>query len=156
LLSVLAGWLKPVEGLVEQPPALKVGWVFQNPFGVANRTVLDHLVLPLLAKGRQRHECLAEAHLMLEAFGLAELSDQPFSSLSGGEAQRLMLARGLAAAPDLFLVDEPTAQLDLRTADSVNKILRKLSGQGAIVIVATHDPRTRDACDQQIDLGDYQ
>ena len=92
----------------------------------------------------------------MDAFGLEEAADKPFKDLSGGEAQRLMLARGIASGAGLMLVDEPTAQLDLSTAITVNERLNNLSMSGAIVVVATHDPRTRDACTDLIDLRDYQ
>ena len=82
-------------------------------------------------------------------------ADRRFSDLSGGEAQRLMLARAVCSKPDMLLVDEPTAQLDTRTAHSVSHVLNNLSGQGMIVLVATHDPDTRDACDRVLDLADY-
>ena len=59
------------------------------------------------------------------------------------------------AGTDMLLVDEPTAQLDTRTAHSVSHVLNNLSGQGMIVLVATHDPDTRDACDRVLDLADY-
>jgi ABC-type lipoprotein export system ATPase subunit len=64
-----------------------------------------------------------------------------------------MLARGIAAEPDLLLVDEPTAQLDVRTALDVNDAIRAASSPSTIVVVATHDVRTRDACTRHIDLG---
>ena len=67
-----------------------------------------------------------------------------------------MLARAVASHAGLLLVDEPTAQLDLATAASVNRTLHGLSISGAIVVVATHDPRTCDACTDIIDLRDYQ
>lgn len=67
-----------------------------------------------------------------------------------------MLARGIAAAPDLLLVDEPTAQLDLRTAASVSDALGRIATDGTIIVVATHDARTRDACTDVIDLGAFQ
>jgi ABC-type lipoprotein export system ATPase subunit len=76
--------------------------------------------------------------------------------LSGGEAQRLMLARAVATADDLLLVDEPTAPLDMSTAATVNKVLANIAQQDTIVVVATHDPHTRDACTRVIDLADYQ
>ena len=88
-------------------------------------------------------------------FELEYAADRRFSELSGGEAQRLMLARAVCSHPDVLLVDEPTAQLDTRTAASVSEVLGNLAGQGMIVVVATHDPRARDACDRIIDLADY-
>lgn len=155
LLSILAGWEKPYAGTVVREGVERVGWVFQNPYGVAERTALDHVVFPLLAKGMRRKEAESKA---LEAMGLFDLeyaAGRRFCDLSGGEAQRLMLARAVCSKPDMLLVDEPTAQLDTRTARSVSHVLNNLSGQGMIVLVATHDPETRDACDRVLDLADY-
>lgn len=155
LLSILAGWEKPWAGHVERDGIEKVGWVFQNPYGVARRSALDHVVFPLLAKGMSRHEAERQARETLSLFSLDGVADRNFAELSGGEAQRLMLARAVCAHPDMLLVDEPTAQLDTRTAESVSRVLGNLAGQGMIVFVATHDPRTRDACDRVIDLANY-
>lgn len=155
LLSILAGWEKPYAGSVEREGIARTGWVFQNPVGVAQRTALDHVVFPLLAKGMDRRQAQPQA---LEAMGLFDLdyaADRRFSELSGGEAQRLMLARAVCSRPDMLLVDEPTAQLDTRTAHSVSHVLGNLANQGMIVLVATHDPDTRDACARVIDLACY-
>ncbi|PLS29595.1 ATP-binding cassette domain-containing protein [Bifidobacterium parmae] len=156
LLSIIAGWTAPAQGTVERIGCDRVNWVLQNPHGVANRTAIDHVALPFIARGENRHDAESHALDLLYAFGLTRLAFKPFSDLSGGEAQRLMLARGVASGADLMLVDEPTAQLDLTTAATVNERLHALSLGGAIVVVATHDPRTRDACTDLIDLGDWQ
>ena len=146
LLSILAGWENPYKGAVVREGAERIGWVFQNPYGVAERTALDHVVFPLLAKGLRRKEAEPEALAAMDLFDLAYAAGRRFSDLSGGEAQRLMLARAVCSRPDMLLVDEPTAQLDTRTAHSVSHVLGNLAGQGMIVLVATHDPDTRDAC----------
>lgn len=152
LLSVLAGWLDPTEGAVVRTGVTRVGWVFQNPHGVARRTALDHVALPLLAQGVPRRTAQERARELLSEFGLRDAADREFAALSGGEAQRLMLARGIAARPDLFLVDEPTAQLDALTAAQVSSTLAGLARAGTVVVVATHDARTRAACTDTIDL----
>lgn len=153
LLSLLAGWDEPAEGSVIRPAGLRVNWVFQNPHGVARRTAVDHVVVPLLARGHRPASAEAQARDILDEFGLTGVADREFRELSGGEAQRLMLARGIAAAPGLLLVDEPTAQLDRVTADSVNRSLGAVRrGTTTIVVIATHDDRTRDACDTHLDL----
>jgi ABC-type lipoprotein export system ATPase subunit len=85
--------------------------------------------------------------------GLDHVAESTFRELSGGEAQRLMLARGMATRPDLLLVDEPTAQLDASSSAGVNHALARLSQKATIVVVATHDPGTRDACTDVIDLA---
>ncbi|KAB7791487.1 ABC transporter ATP-binding protein [Bifidobacterium leontopitheci] len=155
LLSIVAGWEKPWRGTVERRGIGRVGWVFQNPYGVAGRTALDHVTFPLLAKGLRRRDAEPEAMAALDLFDLGYAAGRRFSDLSGGEAQRLMLARAVCSRPDLLLVDEPTAQLDTRTAHSVSHVLGNLAGKGMIVMVATHDPDTRDACDRVIDLAHY-
>ncbi|MCH9275827.1 ATP-binding cassette domain-containing protein [Bifidobacterium amazonense] len=155
LLSILAGWEKPYHGSVERIGIRRIGWVFQNPYGVANRTALDHVVFPLLAKGMRRRDAETQALDAMNLFDLGYAADRRFSDLSGGEAQRLMLARAVCSRPDLLLVDEPTAQLDTRTAHSVSHVLGNLAGQGMIVLIATHDPDTRDTCGRVLDLADY-
>lgn len=152
LLSLLAGWSRPTEGTLIREGIDSVAWVFQNPHGVAGRSVQDHVALPLLARGMNHEEARAEARERLSRVGLAELALASFRELSGGEAQRLMLARGLASAPSLLLVDEPTAQLDPATAASVNAALSGVVDANSIVVVATHDPRTRDMCSDVIDM----
>ena len=156
LLSILAGWVKPSEGCIRWRNIGKTSWVFQNPIGVARRSVIDHVMLPYLAQGLPAPQAEARARELLAQFGLAERASSEYRDLSGGEAQRLMLARGVASGADLLLVDEPTAQLDVHTADTVNARLDALSRQGMIVVVATHDHRTRDAATDVIDLEDYQ
>ncbi|MFD7025045.1 ABC transporter ATP-binding protein [Promicromonospora sukumoe] len=156
LLSILAGWVSPLQGEVERIGVEHTGWVFQNPHGVARRTTLDHVVLPLLAHGARRKDAQRDAREILGRFGLEGVTDRPYHALSGGEAQRLMLARAVAAASDLLLVDEPTAQLDLGTAESVNTVLAGIAQENTVVVVATHDPHTREACTRVIDLAAFQ
>ena len=153
LLGLLAGWLTPSEGLLRREGIDRIGWVLQNPHGVARRSAIDHVALPFLARGRNRRRAETEARRLLVDFGLLEVADRPFRELSGGEAQRLLLARGLAADPDLLLVDEPTAQLDSATAKTVSSTIGSLAAEDTIVVVTTHDQRARDACTHHLDLG---
>lgn len=153
LLGMLAGWIVPAAGEIIREGVDRIGWIFQNPHGVARRTALDHVALPFLARGASRAEADEQARALLTRFGLAHAGDRQFRALSGGEGQRLMLARGIATASDLLLVDEPTAQLDQRTAATVSDALTRIATAGTIIVVATHDARTRDACTDVIDLG---
>ena len=89
---------------------------------------------------------------LLDRFGIGAAAGREFRALSGGEAQRLMLARAIASEPGLLLVDEPTAQLDPVTASDVNVALFELVQRDTIVVIATHDERTRAACTDHIDL----
>lgn len=156
ILSILAGWLAPTSGTIIKSGIESTGWVFQNPLGTARRTALDHVVLPLLGKGMDRTVAEVRALEILALFSLEKVALSQFQSLSGGESARLMLARATALAPDLLLVDEPTAQLDMATAATVNEVIANIAQAQSIVIVATHDPRTRDACTRIIDLADFQ
>jgi lipoprotein-releasing system ATP-binding protein len=156
LLSILAGWEQPSSGSIVRAGIRSVSWVFQNPHGVPGRTARDHVVFPFLARRFRRREAERRAIDLLAEFGLSELGSKPFRALSGGEAQRLMLARAVASAPDLLLVDEPTAQLDRLTAIGVNATLGAVAESGAIVFVATHDSGTRDACTDVIELAGFQ
>lgn len=153
LLAILAGWLEPTEGTLVRGGVGRVSWVFQNPVGVAERTVGDHVALPLLARGHSRGCALAETGELLAKFGIGHLVDRTYKQLSGGEAQRLMLVRAVAARPSLLLVDEPTAQLDSAAAAAVNDALVHLAGGSLIVVVATHDDATSNVCPRRIELG---
>lgn len=153
LLAIVAGSTPPEEGTVVRHGLQRTGWVFQNPHGAARRTALDHVVLPLLTGGLTRQRAETRARDLLGLFGLAGADTRKYAQLSGGEAQRLMLARALAGDPDLLLVDEPTAQLDPQNASTVSQTLGHLADAGAVVVVATHDQRTRDACDEVVDLA---
>ncbi|WP_222126870.1 ABC transporter ATP-binding protein [Curtobacterium pusillum] len=155
LLAILAGMVRPTHGTVHRPDRCRPLWVFQNPHGVARRRVLDHVATPFVARGDDRRSADVRSLAVLERFGLGHRAHARFAELSGGEAQRLMLARGIASAPGLMLVDEPTAQLDRATADDVNRAIGALADSGTVVVVATHDDDTRAACDAVLDLGQY-
>jgi ABC-type lipoprotein export system ATPase subunit len=153
LLGVAAGMIVPSEGRVDRIGIARTAWVFQNPHGSARRSVLDHVSLPFIGRGESRRRADAEARGLLAAFGLDGRVAATFAELSGGEAQRLMLARAVATETDLLLVDEPTAQLDRRAARIVNTAIGVLAKRGAVVLVATHDADTIRACNAVLDLG---
>ncbi|REJ06378.1 ATP-binding cassette domain-containing protein [Microbacterium bovistercoris] len=155
LLSIIAGWEAPDEGAVNLEGIKKVNWVFQSPHGMPQRSALDHVAHPYLVSGMTVRDAEVAAMSLLVSFQLAHTAERAFSSLSGGEAQRLMLARGVAADPQLLLVDEPTAQLDHATARQINDIIGQLAAGGRIVLIATHDASTRDACTDHLDLTQF-
>ncbi|REJ06387.1 ATP-binding cassette domain-containing protein [Microbacterium bovistercoris] len=155
LLALAAGWITPAEGNVESRGIDRTSWVFQNSHGMPRRTALDHVVLPMIAGGLTRAESESIAHGTLARFRLGGLASRPFRALSGGEAQRLMFARAVAANPQLILVDEPTAQLDAVTSKLVNSVIQELSDDGRILLVASHDADTVASCDVRLDLAAY-
>lgn len=153
LLSIIAGFETSVAGVITHEHVNRVRWVFQNPHGVARRTAIDHVVQPILGQGVNRIQAEEEALAIMSMFHLTRVAAREFRELSGGEAQRLMLARAIASKPDLLLVDEPTAQLDQHTASDIDVVLTGLAQSNTIVVIATHDPNTRAACARVIDLA---
>lgn len=154
ILSLLAGTVRPTSGRIVSEGVSNVGWIFQNPIGTARRSVLDQVALPYLASGKSVEEARQLASRLLERFGVQQLGDRQFRHLSGGEAQRVGFARAVAARFDAILIDEPTAQLDPRSAATIGSVIRELADEHRIVLVATHDSRLRDTCDRVIDLGE--
>ena len=155
LLSILAGWEKPYSGTVTREGVNRVGWVFQNPYGVAERTALDHVVFPLLAKGMRRKEAELKA---LEAMGLFDLeyaADRRFSDLSGGEAQRLQLASeiGRIQTDSVFVFDEPSIGLHPLDVRVLLGVFQALLDRGATVVVIAHDLDVIRSADYVIDMG---
>ncbi|MCO1338539.1 hypothetical protein BJH93_06480 [Kocuria polaris] len=152
LLSLIADG-QPAEGGIEFAGERTLQWVFQNPFGLPHRTTADHVMVPLLARGQERDDAADRVAELLELFGLDEVAEAPYSTLSGGQAQRLMLARAVAAEPALLLVDEPTSQLDPVNAANVIQVLSALSDERRIVAIATHDPRIAERASKVLQLG---
>lgn len=155
MMAIISGWVVPREGRVVREGVSRTSWVFQNPHGNARRLAIDHVAYPLITAGRSSTDADAAAAELMSRFELSKVANREFRHLSGGEAQRLMLARATAAAPDLLLVDEPTAQLDRATARVVNRALSQVVSERTIVVVATHDEETRDACDVHLDLTGF-
>ena len=119
-----------------------VGVVFQA-FNLLNeKTVRENILLPLKLDGipyPQRPRCEALANNLAEKLGIGALLDKKPEELSGGEQQRVAIARALIAEPEVVLADEPTGNLDAKSAKGICEILKGLNGKSAILVV-THDP----------------
>lgn len=153
LLSILSGGLTPTSGSITADGVERIGWIMQNPVGTPRRTALDQIAIPLLARGRTRVEAEPEARELLQRFGLGEVADREFRRLSGGEAQRLCLARAVASNYDAILIDEPTAQLDRDTAHSISDVIREMVSEERIVVLATHDELLKKRCDELLSIA---
>ncbi|GAB3142554.1 ATP-binding cassette domain-containing protein [Marisediminicola antarctica] len=153
LLMLLAGAAMPTQGTVTSAGIRTTAWVFQNPVGTPRRSAVDHVTLPLLAQSRAPNEADASAQQLLDRFGLHDVAHREFRQLSGGQAQRLMLARAVATQPDLLLIDEPTAQLDSSNAQTVIDVVHEVAQAHSIVVVATHDARLAAQCHTRVQLG---
>lgn len=113
-------------------------FVFQHPV-MMRRTVLGNLTYPLRLIGTPRAEARADAEAWAARVGLADMLDRPAAVLSGGERQKLAIARALIRAPELLFLDEPCASLDGRATREIEAILRDIAARGTRVIMSTHD-----------------
>ena len=115
-----------------------VGIVFQFFNLMPLLTTLENAVLPALLAGKNKRQSLERARELLEQVGLSHRIEQQVSLLSGGEMQRVALARALINDPQLILADEPTGNLDSRSAEPVLNALRELAQNGKTVVMVTH------------------
>jgi molybdate transport system ATP-binding protein len=123
------------------PDARPVGVVFQDYLLFPHLSVLDNVAFGLQAEGVRRSEARRRASTWLDRIGIAELAGARPRSISGGQAQRVALARTLATEPALLLLDEPLAALDARTRLQVRAELRRhLTGFAGATVLVTHDP----------------
>jgi len=119
----------------------RVGMVFQKCHLFPHRTVLQNITeAPIHVLRRPPREVIAEAHVLLARIGLPDKASASPESLSGGEQQRVAIARTLAMKPGLILLDEPTSALDPRSASEVAVLLQELADQGQGMIVVSHTP----------------
>ena len=132
-----------------------IGFVYQFHHLLPDFTALENVVLPQLVAGTSKADAEDRARELLGALGLGErLSHRP-SQLSGGEQQRVAVARALANRPALVLADEPTGNLDEATADKVlAQFLELVRGEGSAALIATHNERLAMAMDRVVRLHD--
>jgi tungstate transport system ATP-binding protein len=143
LLRLAMGLAAPTEGRItwggeEHRPPHRRAIVFQRPV-MLRRSVLGNLRYALAAAGVPRRERRERAHELLQLVGLSALSTRPARQLSGGEQQRLALARALAKDPAVLLLDEPAANLDPAAAKAIEDLVRSVAARGIKVVMATHD-----------------
>jgi len=118
-----------------------IGFVFQSFNLIATLTALENVELPMMYQGVARKERLTKARKLLEQLGVSDRADHLPTELSGGEQQRVAIARSLVNDPDLLLADEPTGNLDSKTGKQIMELLAKLNEeQGMTVVLVTHDP----------------
>ena len=132
-----------------------LGFVYQFHHLLPDFDARENVVLPQLVAGRSHVEAEARAEQLLIALGLGHRLDHRPSQLSGGEQQRVAVARGLANKPDLVLADEPTGNLDEATADKVlAEFLGLVRGEGSAALIATHNERLAQRMDRVVRLHD--
>jgi len=133
----------------------KIGFVFQFFNLLPTLTALENTALPLHLAGIPRREAASRAAELLKVVGLEERQDHLPDELSGGEQQRVAMARALALRPPLILADEPTGNLDSRNGQEILSLFKKLQRQfGTTVVMVTHDSGAAAICDRIIYMRD--
>jgi lipoprotein-releasing system ATP-binding protein len=133
-----------------------IGFVFQYHYLLPAFTAIENVMMPVLAaRGRPDDEMRENAAALLDKVGLTPWRDNKSTEISGGQQQRVAVARALAMKPGLVLADEPTGNLDTKSADAVFELLRLVNKtDGTTFLIVTHDPRLAQRCDRIIELVD--
>ncbi len=146
LLRILAGLVEPDSGRVTWGAAAptrrqrsRLGFVFQKPV-LLRRSALANITYPLKAAGLSRVQARERAGQALAKARLAHLAERPARVLSGGEQQRLALARALALEPEVLFLDEPTASLDPASTLAIEEMVRTARAAGTRSLLVSHDP----------------
>lgn len=136
---------------------LKIGFIFQAHNLIMRTGVLRNVELPLMVRGMPRSERLKKARELLDSVGLENKIKRKPTELSGGEQQRVAVARALVNNPTIILGDEPTGNLDSKTGAEVVVLMKKINSElGTTFILVTHNPEVANATNRIIHLRDGQ
>ena len=117
----------------------KMGFVFQSYHLIPELNALENIMVPLGYAGKKSKERKKAAQRLLGEFGMEKLEKKYISQMSGGEQQRIAIARAIANAPEILFADEPTGNLDRENSRVVMELLQKLNRNGMTVVMVTHD-----------------
>jgi len=132
-----------------------VGYVWQFHYLLPEFTALENVAIPLLARGERRSSALEKARIWLNEVGLAARAEHRSGELSGGEQQRVSLARALVTGPKLLLADEPTGDLDGKTAETVFSLIQRLHCEHRLTsVLVTHNMEFAERCGRVLRLRD--
>jgi lipoprotein-releasing system ATP-binding protein len=132
-----------------------LGFIFQYHHLLPDFTALENVMMPLLIAGKSRDEAKSVAEKLLKEVGLADRIDHRPGELSGGQNQRVAVARALSCSPAIVLGDEPTGNLDTKTGDLIYELLRKLNREyNQTFIVVTHNEELAGKADRVIKIVD--
>ena len=133
----------------------KFGFVFQQFFLNGRETVFENVVLPMRIRGADQYRLTRDAMEALEAVGLKDKEAKRAKDLSGGEKQRVCIARAMVGSPQLIFADEPTGNLDSRTGEAIENLLFRMNKEkGITLIIVTHDEDLAAKCERVIELVD--
>jgi len=133
----------------------QIGFVFQFHYLLPDLSALENVALPLLIARRKSERAFARARDLLAEAGLAARAEHPVSHLSGGEQQRVAVARALVTEPKLLLADEPTGNLDAAiSVEIANSLVSYARKHSAVAVIATHSATLARMCDRSLVLED--
>jgi putative ABC transport system ATP-binding protein len=132
----------------------ELGYVFQDYALVPELSAVENVVIPLLMQGLENKEAYQKAEVALQKINMGNRLHNLPNQLSGGEQQRVSIARAIAHDPKIIFADEPTANLDTETADMVIKTFLELNKQGQTIIMVTHEPEYARLTRRAIKIGD--
>ncbi|MCH6546540.1 MAG: ABC transporter ATP-binding protein [Deltaproteobacteria bacterium] len=170
LLHLMGGLDRPTEGEVmvagriisqmsDNPVTLfrrqNIGFIFQFFNLLPTLTALENVMLPLILDKQLRAKARERAEVLLERVGLSQRRDHLPEELSGGENQRLAIARSLVFSPPILLADEPTGNLDSKTGETILELIRRVNQEeGCTVVMVTHNPGAAEYGNRVIHLSD--
>lgn len=135
----------------------KMGFVYQYHHLLPEFSALENIVIPQMISGKSKKEAEVRARSLLQSMGLAKRADHRPAELSGGEQQRIAIARALANKPKLLLADEPTGNLDPQTSAQVfDLLIEGVRNQGLAALIATHNPVLAERMDRIVRLENAQ
>jgi lipoprotein-releasing system ATP-binding protein len=170
LLHILGGLDRPTRGCIaidNEPLADKnesnlatfrnrrIGFIFQHHYLLEDFTALENVMIPALVMGRPKNEASIIAEQLLNDVGLIDRKKHRPKQLSGGEQQRVAVARALINSPGIVLADEPSGNLDIKTGERLHRLLMDLNkSRGTTILVATHNRDLAKRCDRILNLAD--
>jgi ABC-type lipoprotein export system ATPase subunit len=144
--------LKDDQKTIYRRKSISIVYQFNNL--ISDLRAVDNVILPLLINDLDKNESFKKAESLLTKLGLKERLNHYPHELSGGEQQRVAIARALINEPELILADEPTGNLDIKTANEVFEILLSLKSKERLIVFATHNRELSDKADIQLAIQD--
>ncbi len=132
----------------------ELGYIFQDYALLPELTAIENVMVPLLMQGKSDEEARAISLASLDRIGLAHKENNLPNQLSGGEQQRVSIARAVAHNPKILFADEPTANLDSESGDAVLAIFKDLHDKGQTIVMVTHEPEYTVHCNRIITIAD--
>lgn len=133
----------------------KIGFVFQFHYLLEDFSALENVMIPMMVAGKKKSEAAGNAELLLELVGLKDRMEHRPHQLSGGEQQRVAVARALANDPEIVLADEPSGNLDTGTGRKLHELLFELNdSQDVTFLIATHNHELAESCSRHMAIVD--